>query len=175
MKSMIRIRNNIIIVLCLTIILLGVGFILLSVKLKQIKDTDNTYSIVFDSIKLTNSVKGSTIEPNSSAEITNSKQEIAMKFSLNAPHDEISYTASIVNNGNISAEIVDIMESPDYKIQPFKSMISPIAISLTDIKGKIISPGEKLDLKITVYYNPSIHENSNKTFTYKLSLITMAR
>lgn len=171
MKNMIKTRNSIIIILCLTIIFLSVGFILVSTKLKQLKD-NNTYNVVFENVKLTNSVKGLTISPTSTAKIINNKQEVSMKFTLNAPHDEISYKVSITNKGTLPAKIIDIMESPDYKEQYFNKMISPVTISLTDIKNKVIEPEETIDLKIIVYYNPSINPPTPKEFTYKIGLIT---
>ena len=173
MKNMIHIRNSVIIILCITVIFLAVGFIILSVKLKNKTDEVYTLNTVFTDISKTSSVKGSDKEPKSKAEIITSGSEINMSFNMNAAHDEITYVAKIKNKGSLPCEIVDIMESPDYKLEEFKKNISPVTISLTDIKGKIIPPGEELDLKIVVYYNTST--SGSKNFSYKIGLITKSR
>ena len=176
MKNMIHIRNSVIIILCITVILLGIGFIILSIELKKKSDYNPVSSVVFDSVKKTTSVKGSDKEPVSKAEIITSGSEIDMEFNLYSIHDEITYTAEISNKGNIPCEIIDIMESPDYSKSNFKDMIYPVTISLSDIKGKIIPPGDKIDLKIVVYYNK--RENvavTPKNISYKIGLITKSR
>ena len=89
---------------------------------------------------------------------------------MNSPHDELSYIATIENKSTVPIEIIDIMESPDYKLPSFKKLISPITITLSDIKGNIINPNETLDLKIVFYYNTG--STTPKTFDYKIGLIT---
>ena len=64
----------------------------------------------------------------------------------------------------------------DYKTDGFQNMIYPITITLSDVKGKIIPPGETLDLKVVVYYNKRENVNATpKSFSYKLGLITKSR
>ena len=173
MKNMIHIRNSVIIILCITVISLAIGFIILSVELKKKNDEVYTLNTVFTDISKTSSVKGSDKEPKSNAEIINSGSEINMNFTMNSAHDEITYVAKIENKGSLPCEIIDIMESPNYKLDEFKNIISPITISLTDIKGKIIPPGEELDLKIVVYNTDNL--SSPKNFSYKIGLITKSR
>ena len=175
MKSMIHIRNSVIIILCITVILLGIGFIVLSVELKNKSDEVPVLDTIFTNIKKTTSVKGSDKEPTSTAEIVSSGEELEMKFNLNSVHDEITYVATIENKGNLACEIVDIMESPDYNNSEFQNLISPVSITLSDVKGKIIPPGEKLELKIVVYYNKKENVSGTKSFSYKLGLITKSR
>lgn len=176
MKSMINTRNSVIIILCITVILLGIGFIVLSVELNRKNNETPELNVVFTDIKKTTSVKGSDKEPTSKAEIVGNGTEIDMKFNLNATHDEITYVGTIENKGSLPCEIVDIMESPDYKTDGFQNMIYPITITLSDVKGKIIPPGETLDLKVVVYYNKRENVNATpKSFSYKLGLITKSR
>lgn len=176
MKNMIRIRNSLIIVLCITIVLLGIGFIVLSVRLKQKNDETPVLKTVFTKFNKTSSVKGSDKEPTSKAEIINSGSEVEMKFKLNSAHDEITYVGIIENQGNLPCEIVDVMESPDYNNSELQKLIYPVSITMNNIKGKIIPPGEKYELKIVVYYN--VRDNvvsTPKEFTYKIGLITKSR
>lgn len=173
MKKMINIRNSIIVILCITIICMSIGFILLSVKLKS-KSNNQTYKVVFSEIKKSSSIKGSSNEPTSTAKIINNSSEIAMNFNLYSIHDEIIYNATIKNEGTIPVEIIDIMESPNYKLDKYKNLISPITITLTDVKGKIIKPNDTLNLKIIVYYNPG-NTNSFKSLDYKIGLITKSK
>ena len=62
----------------------------------------------------------------------------------------------------------------DYNLNEFKSIISPVSISLSSIKGKIIPPGDKIDLKIVAYYETS-NNPTTKKFSYKIGLITKSR
>ena len=111
MKNMIHIRNSVIIILCITVILLGIGFIILSVQLKNKTDEVPNLNVVFSKVKKTSSVKGSDKEPTSKAEIVSSGTEIEMKFNLNSTHDEITYVAEIENKGNLACEIIsEILE-----------------------------------------------------------------
>ena len=63
MKKMINIRNNIIIVLCITIVLMAIGFIAISVKLKAYKDKEESFNVVFSDISKKSTIKGSTKSP----------------------------------------------------------------------------------------------------------------
>ena len=175
MKNMIHIRNSVIIVLCITIIFMGIGFIVLSVDLKNKKDEVHSFDVIFTSVNRASSVKGSNIEPTGKANIIENGKEIDMAFTMNAFHDELVYIAKIKNKGTLPAEIVDIIESPDYKEDSFNKLIFPVSITLSNIKGKIIAAGEEMDLKIVVYYNPSSNPSGMRTFQYKIGLITKSR
>ena len=175
MKKMINIRNGIIIVLCLTIIFMGIGFIVLSVELKNTKDEVHSFDVSFSRIEKSSSVKGSSVEPSSSAEIISGGSELSMIFDLSAFHDEITYVATIENKWTLPAEIVDLMQSPDFSVPTFKNIIAPVTISVTDLKGKIIPPGDEMSLKIVVYYNPSSTPATRKNINYRLGLITKSR
>lgn len=167
-------KNSIIIILCITIIFMAIGFIIISINYTNKINEDISYNVVFSSIKELSSVKGSNIEPKGTFKINDNKSEIDMEITMNSSHDELSYLAKIENKGTLPVEIIDIMESPDYSIPTFKNMITPISINITDLKGKIIPPNETIDLKIVFYYNPSNIETP-KTFNYKLGLITRSR
>ena len=81
-----------------------------------------------------------------------------------------------LNGLNVPCEIVDVMESPDYNNSELQKLIYPVSITMNNIKGKIIPPGEKYELKIVVYYN--VRDNvvsTPKEFTYKIGLITKSR
>lgn len=175
MKKMIQIRNNIITILCVTIVLLGIGFIVLSIELEHKKDEVHSYNVSFIDVSKKSSVKGSNIEPIGKAEIMEDGKEIEMSFTMNAFHDELVYVTNIKNEGTIPVEIVDIIESPDYSLESFKKLISPVSVSLTNIKGKIILPGETVELKITAYYNPNDSQVAKKTIPYKIGLITKSK
>ena len=172
MKNMINIRNSVIIILCITIICMAMGFIIISVNYTK-KSKDISYSVVFTDIKQLSSVKGSDKSPNGKTKINNTKSEIEMNITMNAPHDELSYLATIENKGNIDIEILDIMESPDYKLSSFKNIINPVSINITDLKGRVLKPKEKINLKVVFYYNSG--NKGIKTFDYKLGLITKSK
>ena len=172
MKKMINIRNNIIIVLCITIILMAIGFIAISVKLKSYRDKEESFNVVFYDVSKQNTVKGSSKDPASQIEIDSSGKILNMDFSLFAAHDELTYLVTIKNKGTLPAKIVKIHKNPDYDIEAYKKLISPVTITTSDIEGKTLLPGEELEYKIVIYYNPSVNNNITKNFSYNLALIT---
>ena len=58
MKKVVGMRNIIIVVLCLTIICLGIGFIILSMELSGIKSGKNTYDLAFVEVNNISTVSG---------------------------------------------------------------------------------------------------------------------
>ena len=160
MKKMIHIRNSVIVMLCITVICMAFGFIVLSVYCKNEADKIDSFDVSFSDVRKTSSVRGTDLEPYGNIDITNSGLELDMSFVLNGGNDELSYIATIKNNGTLPAEIVDVIESPDYREDSFKKSISPVSISISNIKGKIIPPGDDVELKIVVYYTPSSSLNS---------------
>lgn len=173
MKKMISVRNGVIIALCMTIICMGIGFIVLSVELEKEKKEASFYDVSFATVEKVSSTKGGKVDPEGNIEILKSGKELDMKFTLNVAHDELAYDVSIKNNGTIPAEIVDLMGSPDYSSYNFSSLIDPVTITTNDIIGREIEPGEEINLRITLYYNPSTLKGS-RSFNYKLGLITKA-
>lgn len=173
MKKMVNIRNGIIVVLCITIIFMGIGFIVLSMELEKKNNSVNNFDVLFIDVTKSSSTKGGKVNPDSDVEIQAGGKELAMNFTLNAAHDEISYNAIIRNNGSLNAVIVDLIESPDYESSKFSNMIDPVTITYNDIIGKELKPGEEVELKIIAYYNPSTISGV-RSFDYKLGIISQS-
>lgn len=172
MKKMINFRNCLIAVLCVTIICLSVGFVVLSIKLKSFEDETSTYDVSFVSVDKKSSVKGSSIEPVSTAEIDFDNKEINFNFELNANNDEVVYVANIRNNGTMMAKIVDVLGSPDYTVVPYKNSIDPVSISVSDLKDKIVEPGKEVELRVVASYKSTNTTVLKKKFNYRIGLIT---
>ena len=172
MKSFNSIRNSLVLILCVTLVFLSIGFIVLSMQLKKEKEKDESFHVVFSKVEKTSSVKGSNQDPEGKVTITDNGLSLDMEFQLKASHDELTYVATIENNGTMAAEIVGITESPNYSEERFQKLISPIMITLGDIEGKIVPPGDNISLKIIVYYPPSSDTNAPKTIPYKIGLLT---
>lgn len=175
MKSMIKVRNSLIIILCFTIVCMGVGFIFLALKLDE-KNKDKPYfNVVFYSVREETSVKGGTISPSATNSITNNGKEVSMNFKLNSPHDEFAYTIIIKNEGNIPAEIYNIKETPDYTNNATaKKEIAPIVITHSDVVGKILQPNDEIQMKVLAVYNNQKDKNNSltpKKVDYQLTLI----
>ena len=173
MKKMISVRNGVIIALCMTIICMGIGFIVLSVELEKSKKAVSSYDVSFTSVSKVSSTKGGMIDPEGYINVIKDGKELDMQFTLNVAHDELTYNVVIKNKGTIPVEIVDLMESPDYSSNNFNGLIDPVTITVNDLIGREIAPGEETDLKINLYYNPSTLKGS-RSFNYKLGLITKA-
>lgn len=172
MPKKISIRNLIIILLCLTIICMAIGFSILSYRLDTLKNKEEVFDVVIDKVVEETFVKGSKESPSGKNSITNKGNTVNMQFNLYAPQDELAYTLTIKNKGTIKAEIVDLISSPDYiNDSNEKNKISPVTITLTDISGKVLEPGEETIVKVVVIYNQT--SNPKKlTIPYQISLLT---
>lgn len=174
MKKRINIRNFIIIILCFTLICLAIGFSIVAVQLNKEKNKDCNYEVMFSEVMKSSSVKGSEIEPVSSFKIDETGQILSIDYTLNVPRDEITYIAVIKNEGTIPVEMVDLMKSPNY-VDDMKKYISPVTLKISDVSGKIIEPGDKIEVKIIAYYNPSNTTISKKTFNIKLGILAKSK
>ena len=172
MKNINTIRNSLIIILCCTVVCMGIGFIVLSMQLKKEKDKEDSFRVVFTKVEKTSSVKGSNKSPEGKVEITDHGLSLNMEFQLNSFYDELTYVATIHNDGTMPAEIVGFTESPDYSLERFQKLISPVSITTSDLQGKIIPAGEDTTLKITVFYSPGGNDATSKTIPYKIGLLT---
>lgn len=164
------VKNIIIVFLCLTIIFLCVGFALLSKELENVKAEKHEYDVVFESIEKVNSVKGGTYEPISEAEITKEGKEINFKYKLYVTNDQITYNAVIKNKGTFKVKVLDLLESPNLSTD-LNKLITPVTITYSDVVDKELEPGEELDVKIVVTYNPSTMISGLREFSYTVGLI----
>lgn len=171
LKNLINIRNLIIVVLCLTIIALGIGFAFLSIELEKRSNEELIFDVSITNVKQNTSIKGGTISPTAIHTITDNQKTISTHMNLYAPYDEISYTITIENKGTLPAKIVELIEYPNYtKDSLAKNTIAPVEITYLDITDKILKPQETLDLNIVASYKPTINVVP-KSFTYQLSVI----
>ena len=171
LKNLINIRNLIIVILCLTIISLGIGFAFLSVELEKRSDKNLIIDVAIVDVIQNTLIKGGELSPNATQTITESKNTISTTMNLYAPYDELSYTIIIENKGTIKAEITDLIETPSYtKNTEAMTSIYPVEISHLDIVGKILEPGEQLELTIVASYKPTVTPQT-KNINYQLSVI----
>lgn len=174
MKKVYNIRNLIIIMLSITIIFMGMGFIFLTIKLKSNEDLDAYYDVSIMKVTQTTPIQGGTTPPTSISKITNDGKTVDFTFNLNYPHDEISYTILIKNNGTIPAKIVKLLAVPDYlNNEKEKRAIAPITITHSDLSNKVLKPKEEIEIKLVATYKISnvIKENS---IPYQITIITSA-
>ena len=114
MRNVVTTRNWIIVTLCITIVFMAIGFAILSMQLDEKGNSKAVHDTSFVTINPRTPVQGGTKVPSSTASITNSGQTINFEFQLYAPSDEISYRITIKNQGTIDAEIINLVEYPDY-------------------------------------------------------------
>lgn len=172
MKKLINIRNLIIIILCITIISLGIGFAFLSVELEKRSDENLIFNVSITNVRQNTSIMGGTISPTATHNVTDNKKTIATQMNLYAPYDEVSYTITIENTGTITAKISDIIEIPNYTKDSIAiTEIYPVEITHMDIVGKVLEPGESVDLTIAASYKPTA-TIIPKTINYQLSVIS---
>lgn len=171
MKKLVKTRNLIIIILCLTIICLGIGFAFLSMELTNTKNNNPEFALEFVKAEPRTPVKGGQKDPTVISSITNDNQTINMEFNLSSPRDEIGYKIIIKNNGTIPAEITNIVEKPDYILDSVAaSTIYPVTISHNDVIGKVLNPGDEIELNILAIFDYNTMPVDIK-IPYQLSII----
>ena len=172
MKSLVKTRNWIIIILCFTIICMGIGFAVLSMELENQKNNHPKFSLEFTKAEQRSLVQGGLNTPNVNSSIINSGQTININFELYAPRDEIGYKVIIKNTGNVKAEIVNIIEKPDYiNDLAIAQTILPVKISHNNISGKTLEPDEEVELNIVAIFDYNGLPMDMK-IPYQLSLLT---
>lgn len=163
------VRSGAIVFLCITIILMTIGFVVLAISFDKQKNKANTFQVGFTNIKKLTSVKGGVNEPKAKLDIIESNKIIDMDFTLFSENDELVYEVSLKNTGTMSAKIVDIIMTPDY-IDEYSNSIEPVSLKVTSLKGKKINPDEELKFKIDIMYKPSAIKQE-KNVKCKLALI----
>ena len=162
MKKKGNIKNVIIVILCITIISMAIGYMVLSMSLEHIKAEEEIFDVRFTSFRMMSSVKGGEKDPISNFKIESKGKILDMNFQLFKEHDEVDYEATIKNEGTVEASIVSLFVSPNYRDSKVLKDISPLMISISDISGKILGPGEETTIKITAIYNTGSKQKEGK-------------
>ena len=167
-------KNVIIVILCITIICMGIGFMALSMRLEGYRGEEEVFDVRFSSVRMLTSIKGGTKEPKGSFEIDESGKVLDMNFSFYEDHDEVDYEVTILNAGTVEASIVDLFASPDYQDPEVLKSIAPISIQISDISGKILEPGEETTAKISATYKKTENSTTNKSYQLSGKLALLA-
>ena len=175
MKKNINIRNIIIVMLCITIILMGVGFTFLASCLENEKNKVDTFDVSITKIEAQTSIKGGLIDPTATKELLDDGKTANFVFTLNNPKDELAYEITIKNTGNVPVKIIKLISSPDYiKDSKIKSLIEPVTITHTEISDKTLFPEEQVKVKLLVTYNMT-HEVKPMIIPYKLTVLATSK
>lgn len=171
MKKTINIRNLIIIILCITIICMGIGFAYLSVVLENKNNENHVLDVSITKITEETPIKGGMISPQGQRELKNDRKTIDFTFNLFAPRDELSYIITIKNTGTLDARIEDIITYPNYleNIEAASS-IYPVTITHNSLKGKTLEPDEELQIKLVVSYSPKAN-SGQVTIPYQMTVL----
>ena len=172
MKKIIRNKNIIILLLCITIIVLSIGFALISMRLRERIKNDKIYEVEIVNIQEGTAIRGGTILPTAVSDITNNGKTASFTFNLSAPDYTLTYIITIKNNRNLKAKIDGLSETPDYiNNDNAANDIYPIILNHNDIKSQELNPGEEIKLTITVQFANS-GVSINKTVPYEVSILT---
>lgn len=164
----IKTKNTTIIVLCITVICMVVGFIFLTMEWGKVNRDNPVFSVDIISAKQLTPIQGGNISPSINTSITNSNQTVTLNFNLHNPNDEIGCNLTIKNTGTITAEIINLIEKKDY-IEDY-----PINIKYNNIIGKILEPGEEIELNILASFSQvGIPQDIN--IKYELNLIAKSK
>lgn len=167
----INIRNLIITLLCITVIILAVGYSVLAIRLDAYKNKKESFEVIITDVSEEGAVKGGKEDPECTTSINDDGHTLSMNFTLNNPQDEVAYLVTIRNTGTLKAKIVDIISTPDYINDKVAiNSIKPVNITKTDISGKILEPDEEATFKVLAVYNNG--GTGVKKIPYKLSLLT---
>ena len=75
-----------------------------------------------------------------------------------------------VSSVTFKVKILDLLESPNLSTD-LNKLITPVTITYSDVVDKELEPGEELDVKIVVTYNPSTMISGLREFSYTVGLI----
>lgn len=154
MKKTVNIRNLIIIMLCITIICMGIGFVYLSVILENKNKEKPIFDVSITRVTEETPIKGGLLAPVGIREIKNDKKTVDFNFTMYTPQDELAYTITIKNTGTLSAKIEDIITYPNYLGDAkLRESISPITITHNELDGKVLEPEDELEIKLVISYN----------------------
>ncbi len=175
LKKLINIRNLIIVALCITIIFLGIGFSILSIELQSKSEENLIFDVAITNVVQNTSIKGAIYTPTATHELSNHDKTVTSTLNLYAPYDELSYTLTIENRGTITAEILDIIESPNYTTDTTNMLnISPVEITYYDVIGTILEPNETTEIKVVASYKPAV-TIVPRQFTYSLTILAESK
>lgn len=176
MKKEKNIKNVIIVILCITIISMAVGFMVLSMRLEQYRNEEEVFDVRFKTVRLLSSIKGGEKDPVASFDIEETGKILDMSFQLFREHDEVDYEVTIKNEGTVNASIVKLFASPDFRSQEVIKEMNPVTVSISDISGKILEPGEETTVKISAIYNSgSPSKNKEMNLFGKLGIIAESK
>lgn len=171
MKKSSNIRNIIIVMLCITIIIIGIGFVYLSLKLDAKNKEENIFKVEFVKIEEQTPIKGGYANPTGTSSIINEGATIKFNLTLNMPQDELAYIVTLKNTGTLKAKIINLMSSPDYINDNIaKNYIAPVLLTQETIKDNILDPDEEIKIKIVASYgNSSVQRQMN--ISYQLTIL----
>ena len=101
MKKLVKNKNLIILILCFTIILLCIGFSLISIRLKEQDAEGKIYDVEIVNIQEGTAIKGGTVLPTGTYKIEDNGKTANFTFNLTSPKDTLTYIITIKNNGKI--------------------------------------------------------------------------
>ena len=172
MKETLNMRNWIIVILCITIVCMSIGFAFLSMQIEETNSKQATNDVSILSVTPRTPVQGGTKIPAGETNITNSGQTISFKFNLFAPTDEVSYRITIKNKGTIPAEIINLLEYPDYlNDEATAKSIYPVEVKHNNIVGKVLAPGEETELNVAAIFNYKASPKSVQV-PYQITILT---
>ena len=171
MKKNINIRNLIIVMLCVTIICMGIGFAFLASKLEKECARQDEFSVEITKVEPATSVKGGYLDPIATKEVINEGKTVDFKFTLNSPKDELAYNITIKNTGTLPVKIVKLLDNPDYiNDQSTLARIAPISITHDKVEDKVLKPNKELVVKLVVTYNMS-NETKQIIVPYQMTIL----
>lgn len=161
MKKKLRTKNIIITVLCITIILMGIGFCFVSMSLKEYT-SKKCFDVSIRNVIKGTTTKGGTIEPKSYYKLLDNNKTVRFSFNLTNKNDSTNYKIVIKNKGNIDAKIDNIIFSNNDKN-------SNIEIKNNNLKGEILKPGDEEELNIEISAKQKL---KNEEFNLGISVLS---
>ena len=168
------INKNILIDSLLVALILVSSCLILSIdRYNNIKSESSNFKIEFTNVEKLNPIQAGAFSPTSTETIINNGLSLDMSFDLYTPNDEITYVATIKNTSKTKGKIVNIIRQPDYlNDQSSIDKIYPCKISMNNIIGKVLNPGEEVKLNITANYQPSNIKSKGINIPYEISILT---
>ena len=159
----IKVETIIILVLSITVICMGLGFIVINNKLKEEEKVKEKYEVKITKVIKNNTINGSKKTVDTDYNIIDNNKTVEISMNLKDSNDSISYTAIIKNTGTLPAKIDNIIERNNFD----KSLVS---IKQSDIIGDTIEPKDEIELNIDITSpNKKLY---SKDLIHKVTILT---
>lgn len=160
-------RNVIILLLCTAILIMSVGFAVLSSELRVVGTASvktSSWDVHFENVANEQTTGGATVTTNPN--IDSQTTTVNYTVTLNQPGDKYTFTVDVVNDGSIAARLHSFELSGVSPEQ--EAYINYTVTGMT--QDQVLNGSEQATLTVTVEYDPNVSADVLPTSDQTLNL-----